>query len=77
MRQSLRIIHQCLNMMPEGEIKADDNKMTPPSRGEMKVIIKYDSFSYIKFIQQFTLFCELLSVDLLFIENNSFQYLII
>ncbi|XP_071483908.1 NADH dehydrogenase [ubiquinone] iron-sulfur protein 2, mitochondrial-like [Diadema antillarum] len=36
MRQSLRIIHQCLNEMPEGEIKVDDNKISPPSRAEMK-----------------------------------------
>ena len=46
MRQSLRIIHQCLNMMPEGEIKSDDNKLTPPSRSEMKVmhLINYIGF---------------------------------
>ena len=37
MRQSLRIIHQCLNNMPEGEIKVDDNKISPPRRAEMKV----------------------------------------
>lgn len=36
MRQSLRIIDQCLNQMPAGEIKTDDNKVTPPSRAEMK-----------------------------------------
>ncbi|KAK6173757.1 hypothetical protein SNE40_017159 [Patella caerulea] len=36
MRQSLRIIHQCLNDMPEGEIKVDDNKIVPPKRAEMK-----------------------------------------
>ncbi|KAK7869799.1 hypothetical protein R5R35_008324 [Gryllus longicercus] len=36
MRQSLRIIDQCLNKMPPGEIKADDMKITPPSRSEMK-----------------------------------------
>lgn len=39
MRQSLRIIYQCLNQMPEGEIKTDDAKLTPPSRNEMKVRI--------------------------------------
>lgn len=38
MRQSLSIIHQCLNDMPEGEIKIDDAKLVPPSRAEMKVI---------------------------------------
>ena len=37
MRQSLRIIHQCLNKIPPGEIKVDDNKLTPPSRAQMKV----------------------------------------
>lgn len=36
MRQSLRIIDQCLNQMPAGEIKVDDAKLTPPSRHEMK-----------------------------------------
>eukprot|EP01137_Pigoraptor_chileana_P034029 Opistho-2@25944 len=36
MRQSLRIIHQCLNDMPEGEVRVDDNKITPPRRAEMK-----------------------------------------
>ena len=37
MRQSLKIIHQCLNKMPTGEIKVDDNKIVPPRRAEMKV----------------------------------------
>ncbi|XP_054035163.1 NADH dehydrogenase [ubiquinone] iron-sulfur protein 2, mitochondrial [Dryobates pubescens] len=36
MRQSLRIIHQCLNRMPPGEIKVDDAKVSPPKRAEMK-----------------------------------------
>lgn len=36
MRQSLRIIEQCLNQMPAGEVKTDDMKITTPSRGEMK-----------------------------------------
>lgn len=36
MRQSLRIIYQCLNKMPAGEIKTDDNKVSPPKRAEMK-----------------------------------------
>jgi len=36
MRQSLRIIHQCLNKMPEGEVRVDDAKIMPPKRGEMK-----------------------------------------
>lgn len=37
MRQSLRIIEQCLNQMPAGEIKTDDMKISTPSRSEMKV----------------------------------------
>ena len=36
MRQSLRLIMQCLNGMPEGIIKADDRKISPPSRTQMK-----------------------------------------
>jgi NADH:ubiquinone oxidoreductase subunit D len=36
MRESIRIIHQCLNDMPEGDVKVDDRKFTPPSRGAMK-----------------------------------------
>lgn len=36
MRQSLRIIMQCLNTLPQGIIKADDKKITPPSRSQMK-----------------------------------------
>ena len=36
MRQSINIIHQCLNKMPPGEIKVDDNKVVPPRRSEMK-----------------------------------------
>ncbi|RWS11909.1 NADH-ubiquinone oxidoreductase 49 kDa subunit-like protein [Dinothrombium tinctorium] len=36
MRQSIRIIEQCLNKMPEGPIKVDDNKIVPPRRAEMK-----------------------------------------
>jgi NADH dehydrogenase (ubiquinone) Fe-S protein 2 len=36
MRQSLRIIEQCLNEMPEGEVRVDDAKISPPKRAEMK-----------------------------------------
>ncbi|KAK7085753.1 NADH dehydrogenase Fe-S protein subunit 2 ndufs2 [Halocaridina rubra] len=36
MRQSLRIIEQCLNQMPPGEVRVDDAKITPPKRAEMK-----------------------------------------
>ncbi|KAK5638277.1 hypothetical protein RI129_012572 [Pyrocoelia pectoralis] len=36
MRQSLRIIDQCINKMPAGEVKTDDAKLSTPSRAEMK-----------------------------------------
>ena len=35
-RESLRIINQCINKMPEGAIKTDDNKIVPPPRAAMK-----------------------------------------
>lgn len=37
MRESLKIMEQCINQMPEGEIKTDDMKISPPKRAEMKV----------------------------------------
>ncbi|XP_002019648.2 uncharacterized protein LOC6594041 [Drosophila persimilis] len=36
MRESLDIILQCLELMPPGEIKVDDRKITPPQRRNMK-----------------------------------------
>jgi NADH-quinone oxidoreductase subunit D len=36
MRQSLRIMRQCLERMPAGPVLIDDNKISPPRRGEMK-----------------------------------------
>lgn len=36
MRQSLRIIEQCLNQMPAGEVRVDDAKIMAPKRAEMK-----------------------------------------
>lgn len=36
MRQSVRIINQCLDKLPEGPVKTDDKKFTAPSRAEMK-----------------------------------------
>ena len=35
-RQSLRIIHQCLNKMPPGPIRCEDYKISPPPRAAMK-----------------------------------------
>jgi NADH dehydrogenase (ubiquinone) Fe-S protein 2 len=36
MRQSLVVISQCLNKMPSGPIKADNQKITPPSRLQVR-----------------------------------------
>ena len=35
-RQSMRIIKQCLNDMPSGPVITDDRKVAPPKRAEMK-----------------------------------------
>lgn len=40
MRQSLNIIGQCLNQIPTGPIKADNHKITPPSRLQLKQSIE-------------------------------------
>ena len=36
MRQSVRIMRQCLERMPDGPVSATDGKIVPPKRGEMK-----------------------------------------
>jgi NADH-quinone oxidoreductase subunit D len=36
MRQSLNIMRQCLAKMPSGPVMIDDNKISPPKRGEVK-----------------------------------------
>jgi NADH dehydrogenase (ubiquinone) Fe-S protein 2 len=36
MRQSLNIIAQCLNQMPAGPVKSDNQKVVPPSRLQLK-----------------------------------------
>ena len=55
MRQSLRIILQCLQEMPQGEIKADDRKITPPPRTHMKTSME-------SLIHHFKLYTEGFSV---------------
>jgi len=55
MRQSLRLINQCLNLMEPGLIKADDRKITPPPRAQMK-----DSMEAL--IHHFKLYTEGVSV---------------
>jgi NADH dehydrogenase (ubiquinone) Fe-S protein 2 len=51
MRQSIFIIEQCLNKMPEGFVKLDDRKISPPSRSFMK-------FSMESLIHHFKLYSE-------------------
>ena len=36
MRESLKIMRQCLEQMPEGPVRVPDQKVTPPPRAEMK-----------------------------------------
>jgi NADH-quinone oxidoreductase subunit D len=36
MRQSLRIMKQSIEKMPSGPVKVENNKIAPPTRGEMK-----------------------------------------
>ena len=36
MRESLRIIKQCLKDIPDGPVMSQDHKITPPPRSEMK-----------------------------------------
>ena len=36
MRQSVKIIKQCLDQIQPGDIAIDDNKITPPKRKDMK-----------------------------------------
>ena len=57
MRQSLRIIEQCINKMPAGPIKVDDNKISPPARSDMKESME-------SLIHHFKLFSEGYSVPI-------------
>jgi len=36
MRESVKIIHQCIDKMPDGPCKSENNKVTPPARADMK-----------------------------------------
>merc|ERR1719186_1507454 len=54
MRQSLRIIEQCLNQMPEGDIRTDEAKCVPPSRAEMKSSMESLIHHFKLFTQGFT-----------------------
>jgi NADH-quinone oxidoreductase subunit D len=56
MRESVKIINQCLSSMPKGPIKSMDNKITPPPKKEIK-----DSMEAL--IHHFKLFTEGYRVD--------------
>ena len=51
MRESLKIIYQCLNAMPSGFIRVDDRKIVAPSRAFMK-------YSMESLIHHFKLYSE-------------------
>jgi NADH:ubiquinone oxidoreductase subunit D len=51
MRQSLHIINQCINKIPNGIIKSDDQKLFAPSRSLMK-------YSMESLIHHFKLYSE-------------------
>jgi NADH-quinone oxidoreductase subunit D len=51
MRQSVKIIDQCLKQMPEGDITVDDSRISPPKREEMKTDME-------SMINHFKLFTE-------------------
>jgi NADH dehydrogenase (ubiquinone) Fe-S protein 2 len=54
MRQSIRLIIQCLNDMPEGPIKVDDAKVVAPSRGDMKTSMESLIHHFKFFTENFT-----------------------
>jgi NADH-quinone oxidoreductase subunit D len=51
MRESVKIIQQCLNQMPCGYVRSADRKITPPPRAEMKLSME-------ALIHHFKLFTE-------------------
>ena len=51
MRQSLRIIEQCIEELPDGPVATDDRRIVPPARSEMK-------HSMEALIQHFKLYTE-------------------
>lgn len=55
MRESIKLILQCINNIPAGAVRADNNKVTPPSREEIKTSIE-------ALIHHFKLFSEGFSI---------------
>ena len=56
MRESVKIINQCLASMPKGPVKSTDGKITPPSKKEIKNSME-------ALIHHFKLFTEGYRVD--------------
>ncbi len=56
MKESVKIINQCLNKMPKGSIKTDDGKISPPPKDEIKESME-------ALIHHFKLFTEGYRVD--------------
>ena len=56
MRESVKIINQCLSRMPKGPVKSPDGKITPPSKKEIKESME-------SLIHHFKLFTEGYRVD--------------
>jgi len=54
MRESLKIIEQCLNGMPPGEVRTDDAKCVPPNRAEMKTSMEALIHHFKLFTQGYT-----------------------
>nr|QYC61982.1 NADH dehydrogenase subunit 7 [Guinardia striata] len=54
MRESLSIIEQCLNQMPEGTIITNDSKLTPPTRKELKTSMEALTHHFKLYTQGFT-----------------------
>ena len=55
MKESIKIIEQCLNKIPVGPIKSNDNKLTPPSRFEMKQSMESLIHHFKMYTQSFTI----------------------
>lgn len=51
MSQNVIIIQQCLNDMPPGEVRTDDNELVPPKRAKMKVGVTF-KWLFIDFIKK-------------------------
>jgi len=61
MRESLRIVYQCLNLLPNGLIKTTDHRVVTPTRQELKASME-------AVINHFKLFSQGFVID----ENKSF-----